>query len=144
VGKLGWLVHNAKPCLSESAKRISKRLQYLGKTPSKSSKTGREVFERMLNGNPPTARLKDDFGNAVKEFWDPDSKVWRDVVDADMGHIDDAVVWWNETGRKLGAKSKEVREWMLDSKNYIYEYYSTNRSKGAILGKRVEYLPPLK
>ena len=59
-----------------------------------------------------------------------------------MGHIDDAVSWWNKTGRQYGAKSKEVREWMLDSKNYVLEYYKTNRSNGAKLLEK--YLPPLK
>lgn len=60
-----------------------------------------------------------------------------------MGHIHDAVTYWNETGRYLGAKSKEVRKWMLDSDNYILEYFSTNRGKGAKLGKTATYLPPV-
>lgn len=34
-----------------------------------------------------------------------------------MSHIADALKWWNREGRKYGAKSKKVREWMLDSKN---------------------------
>ncbi len=71
----------------------------------------------------------------IKEFWDPSNKVWRDIKDA--------VTWWNETGRKFGPKSKQVREWMLDPDNYVLEYYRTNRSKGAILGKTVGYKPPL-
>ncbi|WP_081965492.1 GH-E family nuclease [Porphyromonas macacae] len=56
-----------------------------------------------------------------------------------MGHIHDAVTYWNETGRYLGVKSKEVRKWMLDSDNYILEYFSTNRSKGAKSGKTATY-----
>ena len=142
VGVWAWLVHNAK-CISGVVKRISDRLRYLGRTPGKNSRTGREVFERMLKEEPPTARLQDEFGNAVKEFWDPISRKWRDISQADMGHIHDAVKWWNGKGRKYGAKSKEVREWMLDSKNYVLEYYKTNRSKGAILGQTDTYLPPL-
>ena len=129
--------------VEQATKKISKRLQYLGRTPGKASRTGKEVFERMLNGKPPTARVEDDFGNAVKEFWDPDNQVWRNIDEADMGHIDDAVTYWNETGRYLGAKSEEVRKWMLDSDNYVYEYFRTNRSKGAILGKTTTYLPPV-
>jgi hypothetical protein len=132
VTEEGVLVHNGY------------REEYVGRTPSKNSKTGREVFDRMLKTDPPTARLKNEFGEAVKEFWDPDNKVWRDISEADMGHIHDAVTYWNETGRYFGAKSKEVREWMLSSKNYILEYYKTNRSKGAILGKTTTYLPPFK
>ena len=132
VTEEGVLVHNGY------------REEYVGRTPSKKSKTGREVFDRMLKTNPPTARLKNEFGEAVKEFWDPDNKVWRDISEADMGHIHDAVTYWNETGRYFGAKSKKVREWMLSSENYILEYYKTNRSKGAILGKTTTYLPPFK
>lgn len=59
-----------------------------------------------------------------------------------MGHMEDAVSWWNKTGRNYGPKSSEVREWMLDSKNYVYEYYKTNRSRGAQLLD--EYMSPLK
>ena len=132
VTEEGVLVHNGY------------REEYVGRTPSKKSKTGREVFDRMLETDPPTARLKNEFGEAVKEFWDPDNKVWRDISEADMGHIHDAVTYWNETGRYFGAKSKKVREWMLSSENYILEYYKTNRSKGAILGKTTTYLPPFK
>ena len=58
-----------------------------------------------------------------------------------MGHIDDAVSWWNKTSRKYGAKSKEVRDWMKKSDNYVLEYFKTNRSNGAKLG--TTYLPPL-
>lgn len=143
VGIWAWLVHNAKKCISKAIKKVSDRLKYVGRTPGKNSKTGKEVFERMLKEKPPTARVIDDFGNAVEEFWDPKNKVWRNISEADMGHIHDAVTWWNQTGRKFGPKSKEVREWMLDSKNYVLEYYKTNRSKGAILGQTEKYLPPL-
>ncbi|WP_354335514.1 MULTISPECIES: GH-E family nuclease [unclassified Undibacterium] len=59
-----------------------------------------------------------------------------------MSHKTDAVTWWNETGRQFGAKSSEVRAWMLDSKNYVLDHLSINRSLGAKLGET--YLPPLK
>ncbi|MCL8538068.1 polymorphic toxin-type HINT domain-containing protein [Chryseobacterium gallinarum] len=138
VGMFAWLVHNAGRCLSNVVKKVSKRLQYLGRTPGKASKTGREVFDRMMKEVPPTARIR----RGQKEFFDKSTNQWRNIKEADMGHIEDAVSWWNKTGRKYGKKSKEVREWMLDSKNYVLEYYRTNRSKGAQLLE--EYLPPLK
>ena len=50
--------------------------------------------------------------------------------------------WWNKVGRKYGAKSKEVREFMLDPDNYYLEYYKINRSQGGKL--KETYLPPLK
>lgn len=127
VGLLAWLVHNAAVCIKTVIKKVSNRLKYLGRTPGKGSKTGKEVFERMQKEG--TARIR----RGKKEFWDPDNKKWRDIKEADMGHIEDAVKWWNRKGYKYGPKSKEVRDWMLDSKNYKYEYRGTNRSRGAQL-----------
>jgi len=137
VGALAWLVHNAGKCITTAIKKISNRLKYLGRTPGKASKTGKEVFERMLKGKPPTARIK----KGIKEFKASDGK-WYDISKADMSHKTDAVSWWNKTGRKYGAKSKEVREWMLDSKNYVLDHFSLNRSAGAKLGE--VYKLPLK
>jgi hypothetical protein len=57
-----------------------------------------------------------------------------------MAHKIDAVSWWNSTGRNYGAKSKEVRTWMLDSDNYYLEHFSINRSQGAKL--KETYLDP--
>lgn len=71
-----------------------------------------------------------------------DSKgAWHPLSEADMSHKTDAVTWWNNTGRFLGPKSKPVRDWMLDSKNYYLDHYSLNRSSGAQLGQ--VYLPPV-
>ncbi len=110
-----------------------KREQYLGRTPGKNSRTGKEVQARMrANGE-----LRD--GRNGVEFKSKDGE-WYPLKDADMAHTKDAVKYWNETGRYHGAKSPEVREWMLDSKNYRLEHYSTNRSAGALLPDR--YLPP--
>lgn len=78
----------------------------------------------------------------IKEFWDKHSNIWRNKKEADMSHKVDAVSWWNRVGRKFGAKSKEVRKWMLDSKNYELEYYRINRSRGGMLNET--YKSPLK
>ncbi|MCC2506186.1 HNH/ENDO VII family nuclease [Bacillus cereus] len=60
---------------------------------------------------------------------------------SDMAHLTDAVSWWNSI-RHYGAKSKEVRKWMLDSVNYELDHFSLNRLAGAKLSER--YLPPTK
>lgn len=52
-----------------------------------------------------------------------------------MAHKTDGVTWWNDAGRNYGAKSPEVRKWMLDSNNYYLDHYSINRSQGAKLGQ---------
>lgn len=67
---------------------------------------------------------------------------WHDVNKADMAHQTDAVTWWNSTARHHGARSKEVREWMLDSETYRLDHYSINRLQGAQLGQ--QYLNPTK
>ena len=113
----------------------------MGRTPGKKSRTGREVFERMMNEKPPTARITK---TGQKLFKDPTDGKWRDISEADMGHIKGAVEWWNTEGRLYGAKSKEVRKWMLDSNNYVLEFFRNNRSKGSIVGQTKGYLPPVK
>jgi hypothetical protein len=115
----------------------SLRRQYLGKTPGKKSKTGREVQDRMRA----EGKLREDPITGRTEFQDSKGN-WHDIAEADMSHHPkDAVTWWNETGHKYGARSPEVRKWMLDSDNYTLDHYSLNRSAGAKLTET--YRPPL-
>lgn len=128
---------NSNDGFKATPREKSAREMFLGRTPGKSSKTGREVQDRMraegkLRENPITGKT---------EFQASD-KNWYDLSKADMAHKTDAVTWWNTSGRHLGAKSKEVREWMLDSKNYELDHFSINRSAGAKLGQT--YKPPTK
>ena len=48
---------------------------------------------------------------------------------------------WNKIGRFHGPRSPRVREFMLDQANYDLEYYTYNRSKGALLPQK--YKPPV-
>lgn len=118
----------------EGPRQTSLREQYLGRNPSKNSRTGREVQERMRA----EGKLRD--GPDGPEFQASNDK-WYPLKDADMSHKTDAVTWWNETGRHYGAKSPEVRDWMLDPDNYRLDHYSINRAAGARLPDR--YLPPV-
>jgi hypothetical protein len=115
-------------------KRISKRLQFLGKTPGKGSRTGREVIERM------TSRKQILTKGGKQLVYHRPSRQWYPIENTDMGHTHDAVSWWNAVGYKLGAKSEKVREWMLDPNNYKLEPSSINRSRGAKLAET--YRPP--
>ncbi|MGE6401237.1 T7SS effector LXG polymorphic toxin [Bacillus cereus] len=133
----GEYASNKEMGLSEPS-GITKRLEYMGNTPGKGSKTGREVIERMENEIPPKIRTTRD---GEIEFMASDNK-WYPIDQADMAHLTDAVSWWNSTGRYYGEKSPEVREWMLDSNNYVLDHYSLNRSAGAKLNET--YLPPNK
>ncbi|WP_026345628.1 GH-E family nuclease, partial [Pseudoalteromonas piscicida] len=120
---------------TKKARKISSRLKYLGKTPSKTSRTGKEVIARMRK----EGKIRDKFGKT--QFKDSKGN-WHPLSQADMAHDPtDAVRWWNTKGRQYGAKSKEVREWMLDPNNYTLDHYSLNRSAGAKL--KETYLPPI-
>lgn len=93
----------------------------MGNTPSKNSRTGREIIERMRSeGKIHTIGKRTEF--------------YSDKTNA--------VSWWNTTGRQYGARSPEVRKWMRDSKNYELEHFSINRAEGAKI--KETYLPPLK
>ena len=113
----------------------SNRLKYMGRTPGKSSKTGKNVTERMKQ----EGKIR---GYGSKLEFKASNNNWYPIRQADMAHKVDAVTWWNKVGRKYGAKSKEVREFMLDPDNYYLEYYKINRSQGGKL--KETYLPPLK
>jgi hypothetical protein len=118
----------------------SLREQYLGRTPGKGSRTGRQVIERMeTEGN-----LRwNASGGAEVRYVDPLTKAesWHPLNSTDMGHLHDAVKYWNETGRTLGPKHPDVRKWMLGPANYELQPSSINRSNGARLKDR--YMPPL-
>lgn len=110
------------------------RNRYLGRTPGKGSRTGRQVIERMRGEN----RIRG--GGSKMEFKSSTDGKWYSTKDADMAHKTDAVTYWNQTGRYTGARSAAVRTWMRDPKNYELEHYSFNRSAGARLGQT--YQPP--
>lgn len=132
-------VGNAADGVAIVAKVKSLRQRYLGSTPGKGSKTGREVQDRMRA----EGKLRENAVTGKTEF-QASNGTWYDISKADMAHKTDAVTWWNNTGRQYGAKAPEVRTWMLDSRNYYLELNSINRSQGAILGQTTRYLPPLK
>ena len=126
VGVSGVLVHNAN--------YPSNRDKYMGKTPSKKSKVGQEVIDKMRA----EGRIRE--GAQGLEFKAGDGN-WYSIDRADMAHIKDAVSWWNEEGRNYGAKSPEVRSFMKDPNNYELELDSINRSQGP---HNQTYLPPNK
>jgi hypothetical protein len=126
----------AKPVASPTKKQ-SLRDQYLGRTPGKGSKTGGEVIERMrgegtVKTNPLTG----------KDIFKASDGKWYSLDKADMAHKYDAVKWWNDGGKAFGPKSVQAREMMLNSKNYVLDHFSLNRSAGAVLSKTTPYLPP--
>jgi hypothetical protein len=57
-----------------------------------------------------------------------------------MAHLEDAVTFWNQTGRFTGAKSTEVHAFMTDPSKYTLEYKSSNIAAGNQIEVR-RYLP---
>ncbi|WP_339705304.1 DUF4157 domain-containing protein [uncultured Kriegella sp.] len=132
----------------------SKRRQYLGSTPRKSSSTGIEVKDRMrsegrLRDNPLTGR--EEVLGPIRRSDGTIEEGWFDIDDADMGHHPvDAVDFWNDgdpgpppvrPGRESSPRSPEVRAWMTDSSNYELQHFGYNRSLGGQTSSR--YQPPI-
>ena len=116
-----------------------RRNAYVGRTPSKVSKTGRAVMQRMLAKGEIQGITSDQISKLRRSSQIPDTATFKDVDgnkyslrNAHMGHNpEDAVSYWNRCGRYHGAKSQAVRKWMLDSNNYRLEYGPGNCSRGA-------------
>lgn len=106
---------------------------YLGGTPSKTSGVGRDVKARM--------RQEGKYDPATDQILYARNGQRYHVRDCDMGHIIDAVNWWNSNGRLTGARSSAVQAFMNNPINYEFEPSSENRRRGAALAGR--YQPPV-
>jgi len=113
------------------------RILYLGETPRKDSDVGARVKARMKGEG------KYDAKNHPKQvLYSRDGK-WYDEGNCHMGHIIDAVTWWNSNGRLTGPRSSAVAKFMNDSINYELEPGDENSARGAELAARgIRYLPP--
>ena len=127
-------------------KAPSARSKYVGSTPSKSSKIGKAVQDRMIadeSDDDETIVMEDpsEKGSAflVTNYTD-DIFSLDDPADAthvDMGHLYPAVRFWNEIGRYTGAQSDCVRAFMRDPNNYRLQYGARN----CATAPREQYLP---
>lgn len=118
------LVHNAASC----------RLLAMGRTPSKYSKVGQTVMKSFERRGWARTNMgnKEVFVQVVKGG----PRVWKKLDRSiHMGHRIDAVSWWNSTGYLTGAKSPQVRNFMLDPRNYRFEWGPLNSSNGASLNQ---------
>ncbi len=144
------------------SKKPSARLTFMGRTPGKHSKQGRLVWNRWFKKG--KARHHPTKGPQV--YVKTSSNGPRRWLPFDrnihMGHKYDVVKYWNygvkktfiarklkylqrykdylKPGRLSGAKSKLVRKFMLDHRNYRFELGRLNSSAGAKL--RIKYKKP--
>lgn len=124
----------------------SSRMICMGPTPSKSSNVGKQVIANMLNQNimdDDTWLAKDDKGKVYLEtLYEPNRRFYldnpEDAIHLDMGHLYDAVTFWNEIGRYTGARSACVRAFMHDPNNYLIQYGRRN----CALAPHVKYKQP--
>ncbi|MDD9946974.1 MAG: FG-GAP-like repeat-containing protein [Myxococcales bacterium] len=118
------LTHNGGLC----------RLAAVGRTPSKFSRTGQKVFERSIGEG--TARISKGARQVRVPINQKGAERWLPFDgDIHMGHIEDAVTWWNKVGYKFGPRSAQARQFMLNPDNYRFEYGPMNASNGAQLGQ---------
>jgi hypothetical protein len=118
---------------------------YMGPTPSKSEPIGQAVLARMrAEGKIVGDQVKyarDDTGKPLP----PGQAKLYPISECAMGHIIDAVTWWNTNGRFTGPQSSEVQKFMTDPDNYEIEPSGPNSRRGALLGGRGgRYLPSAK
>lgn len=129
-----------------------KRNKYVGSTPSKWTKVGKSVLERMHEEDPsqiknmpegsPSDWSKEELEEV--EVKGEDGK-WYPYKELNMGHYPiDAVVYWNNVGRYHGPKAPEVRDWMNDPGNYLLQPGPINQGDGRIMGASgFGYQPPV-
>lgn len=112
------------------------RSNTVGSTPTKASRTGKEIIERMKG----EGKIRTDPLTGKYQVYSEKMDDWFDINDCDMSHKEACVTYWNREGRNYGPLSPEVREWMTKSDNYYLEYYGQNRSEGGKVSER--YLSP--
>ena len=108
---------------------------YLGSTPRKDSNVGERVKQRMQREGKLIVK------NGIEEILNSRDNTWWNIGNCDMGHIIDAVTWWNSNGRLTGERSPTVISFMNDPDNYELEPSPINQARGAALG--IRYLPPV-
>lgn len=105
------------------------REEALGETPNRNSTTGKAVIDRMRK----EGRINDANGT----YFLPQDGKWHPIAGADMGHVTDAVRWWNDEGYLYGTRSETVRDWMKNSDNYELQPPEFNQREGALLGAKM-------
>jgi dolichol kinase len=108
---------------------------YMGPTPGKGSSVRSQVKARM--------RAEGKYNPVTDQILYSRDRKWYPVAQCDMGHVIDAVTWWNSNGRLTGARSSTVISFMNNALNYEFEPSQENQRGGAALAARgLRYRPP--
>ncbi len=124
--------------ISTQTSTAPKRQLYLGTNPKIKSDTGQKIKERMKKTG------KYDTAGHPGHFQDRyNNTEWHPLSEANLGHVINAVNWWNSNGRFTGAKSSEVAKFMNDPDNYELEDKVQNQQRGSLeAAENVRYLNP--
>ena len=118
------------------------RNYYMGPNPRKDGPIGKAVQARMaaegklVNGKVRYGR--DATGTPLPKG----NFTWHDVKDCEMGHVIDAVTWWNSNGRFTGVQSAQVKAFMDSDINYELEPSVVNQLRGRAIGRTQRYDDP--
>jgi hypothetical protein len=109
---------------------------YMGPTPKKSDPVGQAVIARMRS----EGKIVGDNVRSPRSALGvplPAGQVRLVPISAcAMGHVIDAVLWWNTNGRFTGPQSPEVARFMTDPLNYEIEPQDSNSLRGSLMGGR--------
>lgn len=129
----GLLVHN----------RTCARLFALGRTPGKFAKgstnglrdlspQGQAAWDRAEAAG--QTRVENGMRKVYVQVTKEGRWEWKQLDrNIHMGHIEDAVKWWNNGGWSFGARSYEARAFMLRDDNYRFEWGPLNSGNGSRL-----------
>ncbi|TCN34597.1 hypothetical protein EV644_11985 [Kribbella orskensis] len=121
------------------------RNYYMGPTPQKNEPVGQAVIARMRAEGRIVGDQVRSGRDAAGNVLPPGKFEWWPLSECVMGHVIDAVTWWNTNGRFTGPQSSEVQKFMTDPANYEIEPKVSNSLRGAFLGGRGgNYLPSAK
>jgi hypothetical protein len=118
-----------------------RRGTFVGANPPRTGPVGdaiRARYERqglyqVFNRPPPSPQVR---------YRPVPSGEWVNISDCDLSHDPiDAVTFWNTEGYKFGPRSPQVRAFMMNPDNYIFEPSSINRARGSRGGET--YRDPL-
>ena len=123
---------------------------YMGPTPSKRNAAGRTIIASIKarmqgQGRYDPARNVVLYNRSASGTPLPAGQLVEYPADrVDLGHLVDAVHYWNSNGRLTFPQSPQVLAFMADPNNYELEPSGPNQQRGAQLsGSGVRYLPPV-
>ena len=124
---------------------------YMGPTPNKRNSAGRGVIalvkaRMQMQGryDPLKAVVRYNRTAQGKPLAPGAAVTEHPEAGCDLGHLADAVAYWNSNGRLTFPQSPQILQFMVNPDNYELEPSGPNQARGAQLaGQGIRYLPPV-